>query len=140
MNIARLSDATVEMIDRRAPWNNEITKSYKVVNCPHCDAAVYIAAATFKSQLSRRMHRHLSECESNPYSVPPLRRCRDTRGRKPFGRETRHQSQLFIGTNGELAKHELGSLLRCVAVSKRALDNVPLRPGKLSTGNEWTSL
>ena len=128
LSFTRLSDRRVTLVDRHTPWCKEPTKEYQVVLCPHCLAEIHVSASGFYSQLPRRMHDHLMDCESNPSTVQPLRRPRDVRGRKPFGRSTTSQTQLYIDPRGDLARHELGSLLRCVAVSRCSIDSRPEQP------------
>ena len=136
LSFTRLSDRKVTLVDRHTPWCKETAKEYVVVQCHHCRADIHVSAARFYSQLPRRMHDHLTDCESNPYSVQPLRRPRDARGRKPFGRASTSQTQLYIDPQKgdlHLARHELGSLLRCLAVSRCAVDSRPEQPTLAAT-------
>lgn len=127
LNLTRITTTEVEERDRAAP-TCRATKLYRVVACPHCDAEIRVSAANFYIQLDRRMSQHLNTCSSNVYGATVSRRARVNEGRKPLGRATVSQTQLYIDANGRLARHELGSLLRCVASSKRAVDGAPLRP------------
>tara|TARA_B110001452_G_C15204843_1_gene417975 strand:+ start:988 stop:1452 length:465 start_codon:yes stop_codon:yes gene_type:complete len=136
LNLTRITATEVEERDRAAP-TCRATKLYRIVACPHCDAEIRVSVANFYTQLDRRMSAHLGTCSGNMYGTTASRRARVNEGRKPLGRATVPQTQLYIDANGRLARHELGSLLRCVVPSKRAVDGAPLRPPlRASRGDE----
>ena len=89
---------------------------YKLVECPYCGDEIRVRSKSFELLLGGRVRSHLEKCRQYPWDLPPLRRSRvrDSR-RKACGNDPTRLTQTYINSDGSVAKHELGSLLRCVA-------------------------
>jgi hypothetical protein len=103
--------------------NGKRFESYKLIECPYCGDGIDVRSKGFGSLLGGRVLSHLEKCSEYPWALPPLRRSRvrDSR-RKACGRDAKRSTQTYIDSDGKVAKHEFGSLLRCVAKGNRAAD------------------
>lgn len=114
--------AFVTKPSRARPTNDRL---YALLPCPYCQDDIEVPASGFDSWAARRIHDHLEHCSGYHWDVPTLRRSRKRDGQKPCGRERHGRLQLAIGPDGTLQRHPLGSLLRCCAPGRRALDAKP---------------
>jgi len=95
---------------------------YTILRCPYCDGSVDVPTDSFESWVGRAVTAHLQHCAGFHWDIPTLRRARRRERCKPCGREQRARVQLHLGAGGQLERHPLASLLRCVAPTRRALD------------------
>jgi len=103
--------------------NGKRFESYKLIECPYCGGGIDVMSKGFDSLLGGRVRSHLEKCSEYPWALPPLRRSRVRDScRKACGRDAKRSAQTYIDSDGKVAKHELGSLLRCVAKGNRAAD------------------
>lgn len=117
--------------DRARP---SVTREYTTVECAYCDGDVFVPSSSFESSLPRRMHCHLQACPEFHWDLAPLRRSRAL-SVKPCGAE-RSLVQLNLGKGG-LERHELGSLLRCLASKRVALDSKPQQASGRTEPPAW---
>lgn len=102
------------------------TLRYRIAKCPYCSAEIDVCASKFDSLLAGRVRAHLEVCPDFHWDLAPLRRSRVRDAhRKPCGAET-PMNQLVLGANGGLVRHELGSLIKCVAKGRRAAEQRPV--------------
>ena len=109
----RLLSGTRELPVKGRPVGKRVA-FYRTVVCPYCGDGVDVRARQFESLLAGRVHAHLKECSEFHWDLPPLRRARRV-ATEPEREPKVASQQLYIGSDGKLKTHELGSLLRCVA-------------------------
>ena len=126
LSFTKIQGALEELPDKSRPFKKQV---YQTALCPYCQESIKIVASKLESQLPRRMNEHLRQCADFPYMPMLLPRSRSLeRERKPCGRSKTPMTQTYIDSHGKIARHELGSLLKCIAPGTRARDQraIPL--------------
>ena len=123
-NETPMSHFVIQYTERASPAKTHPkgrrTLTYRAVKCTYCSTEIDVCANNFDSLLAGRVRAHLEVCPEFHWHVPPLRRSR-VQACKPCGHE-KSMNQLVLGAQGKLVRHELGSLIKCVAKSRRAAD------------------
>ena len=112
------------------------TRLYTLLECAYCHSNVDVPTSSFETALARRIHEHLENCPEYHWDLPPLRRSRAHECTKPCGREYRALVQMHLGKHG-LERHELGSLLKCLASKRVALDSKAMPVSRADHPHEW---